>query len=287
MSPPFSTFNSMTAYPSADMDSDYSSSSAAHLLRPAVPHPNTPAASFIGAGTSGAPGFALPPIAKSRHVSFMGSSVAFINQNGHNVLPPTHEQQQAADDEWGSRGAAGSAANGGGSAAALGRPGVDADTGSVGWTAHSLDTEALLGPGRAPSDAYGLGPVKEGSGSEDSSSGNASAAANGKSSLAGGGVDADDEDPLEGAHYDPSDEEKAHLRRVIASSVIGNTLEWYDFLVYIYLGKTIQKLFFPPSSVYAHLLAFYGIFAAGFLTRPLGALVFGCVEGGKEGGGGV
>ena len=46
-------------------------------------------------------------------------------------------------------------------------------------------------------------------------------------------------------------------------SPVGNMLEWYDFLIYIYLGNVISKLFFPPTNVYARLLALYGIFAAG------------------------
>ncbi|KAJ9520048.1 hypothetical protein QJQ45_029983 [Haematococcus lacustris] len=51
--------------------------------------------------------------------------------------------------------------------------------------------------------------------------------------------------------------------------------QWYDFLVYIYLGNVISRLFFPPSNTTARLLAYYGVFAAGFLTRPLGAAIFG------------
>ncbi|KAG2502082.1 hypothetical protein HYH03_000574 [Edaphochlamys debaryana] len=74
------------------------------------------------------------------------------------------------------------------------------------------------------------------------------------------------------------DEEALHLRRVIASSIVGNTLEWYDFLIYIYLGNVISQLFFPKSNVYAQMIAFYGVFAAGFATRPLGALVFGIIS---------
>ncbi|KAJ9519982.1 hypothetical protein QJQ45_014714 [Haematococcus lacustris] len=69
--------------------------------------------------------------------------------------------------------------------------------------------------------------------------------------------------------------ERAYLLRVLASSIIGNALEWYDFLVYIYLGNVISRLFFPPSNTTARLLAYYGVFAAGFLTRPLGAAIFG------------
>ncbi|GLC40924.1 hypothetical protein PLESTB_000966300 [Pleodorina starrii] len=75
-----------------------------------------------------------------------------------------------------------------------------------------------------------------------------------------------------------SEDEALHLRRVIASSIVGNTLEWYDFLIYTFLGGVITKLFFPHDSVYAQMIAFYGVFAAGFATRPLGALVFGLIS---------
>ncbi|MEW5303631.1 MAG: hypothetical protein WDW36_006304 [Sanguina aurantia] len=74
-----------------------------------------------------------------------------------------------------------------------------------------------------------------------------------------------------------ADSDPGHMRRVILSSIIGNTLEWYDFLVFSTFGDVISRLFFPPTNVYSRLLAFYGIFAAGFLTRPLGALVFGYI----------
>ncbi|GAX83004.1 hypothetical protein CEUSTIGMA_g10431.t1 [Chlamydomonas eustigma] len=51
----------------------------------------------------------------------------------------------------------------------------------------------------------------------------------------------------------------------------------YDFLVFAYQSVVISKLFFPPSDSTSHLLSVYGIFAAGFITRPLGALVFGWI----------
>ncbi|KXZ52077.1 hypothetical protein GPECTOR_10g1100 [Gonium pectorale] len=75
-----------------------------------------------------------------------------------------------------------------------------------------------------------------------------------------------------------SDTDDGHLRKVIASSIVGNTLEWYDFLIYTFLGGYITKLFFPQNDVYAQMIAFYGVFAAGFATRPLGALFFGYIS---------
>ena len=56
---------------------------------------------------------------------------------------------------------------------------------------------------------------------------------------------------------------------------IGNVVEWYDFALYGYLAGVIAPVFFPASNPAAGLIATYGIFAAGFLMRPLGAAVFG------------
>jgi len=56
---------------------------------------------------------------------------------------------------------------------------------------------------------------------------------------------------------------------------IGNVVEWYDFALYGYMAGIIAGLFFPEQSKTAGLIATYGIFAAGFLMRPLGSAVFG------------
>jgi MHS family proline/betaine transporter-like MFS transporter len=56
---------------------------------------------------------------------------------------------------------------------------------------------------------------------------------------------------------------------------IGNVIEWYDFALYGYLAGIIAPVFFPPGNPTSGLIATYGIFAAGFLMRPLGAAVFG------------
>ena len=67
----------------------------------------------------------------------------------------------------------------------------------------------------------------------------------------------------------------ATLRTVIAASSAGTTFEWYDFFVFGSLTGIISKTFFsglPPTAALAAALALFG---AGFLFRPLGALVFG------------
>ncbi|MEI7668766.1 MAG: MFS transporter, partial [Pseudomonadota bacterium] len=66
------------------------------------------------------------------------------------------------------------------------------------------------------------------------------------------------------------------MRRVVIAGMIGNGLEWYDFALYGYFAPVIGKLFFPENNdVYIQMLGTYGIFAAGFLLRPVGAVFFG------------
>jgi MHS family proline/betaine transporter-like MFS transporter len=65
------------------------------------------------------------------------------------------------------------------------------------------------------------------------------------------------------------------LRHRIMGGFIGNVVEWYDFAVYGYLAGVIAPVFIPADSPTAGLIATYGIFSAGFLMRPLGAVVFG------------
>jgi MHS family proline/betaine transporter-like MFS transporter len=55
----------------------------------------------------------------------------------------------------------------------------------------------------------------------------------------------------------------------------GNILEWYDFSIYGFFAYAIGSNFFPSHSAATSLIDAFGVFAAGFLMRPLGALVFG------------
>lgn len=64
-------------------------------------------------------------------------------------------------------------------------------------------------------------------------------------------------------------------RRLIFAGLIGNTMEWYDFAVYGYFAAVIAPQFFPSSSPAVSLIAAFGAFAAGFIVRPLGGMVFG------------
>ena len=67
----------------------------------------------------------------------------------------------------------------------------------------------------------------------------------------------------------------ATLRRVIFASSLGTLFEWYDFYLYGTLAVFFGGLFFPPGSATAQLLSSLAFFGAGFLVRPLGAVVFG------------
>ncbi|MEI6729728.1 MAG: MFS transporter [Pseudomonadota bacterium] len=65
------------------------------------------------------------------------------------------------------------------------------------------------------------------------------------------------------------------MKKIVIAGMIGNGLEWYDFALYGYFAHIIGKLFIPSQDHYAQMLGTYGIFAAGFLMRPLGAVIFG------------
>ncbi|AOA58764.1 MFS transporter [Acinetobacter larvae] len=61
----------------------------------------------------------------------------------------------------------------------------------------------------------------------------------------------------------------------IISAVIGNALEWYDFLIYGFLATTIAQLYFPEQNPVTSLLMALATFGVGFLMRPIGGLVLG------------
>src|SRR6186713_3733496 len=65
------------------------------------------------------------------------------------------------------------------------------------------------------------------------------------------------------------------IRSVIAASSVGTMIEWYDFYIFGMLAKTISTQFFPEGNATAALLSTLAIFAAGFIVRPFGALLFG------------
>lgn len=66
------------------------------------------------------------------------------------------------------------------------------------------------------------------------------------------------------------------IRRVVAASLIGTTIEWYDFFLYGTAAALVfNKLFFPTSDPLTGTLIAFITYAIGFLARPLGGVVFG------------
>lgn len=73
---------------------------------------------------------------------------------------------------------------------------------------------------------------------------------------------------------------KERVRRVVMAGMIGNGLEWYDYALYGHFAAIISIHFFPvdnPDNQYLSLIATFGVFAAGFIMRPLGAVLFGYI----------
>jgi metabolite-proton symporter len=66
------------------------------------------------------------------------------------------------------------------------------------------------------------------------------------------------------------------LRRVVVASLIGATVEWYDFFLYgVVAGIVLNKLYFPATDPIVGTLLAYATFAVGFVARPLGGVIFG------------
>jgi len=65
------------------------------------------------------------------------------------------------------------------------------------------------------------------------------------------------------------------IRSVILASSVGTLIEWYDFYIFGSLATVIANQFFPKANPTAALLSTLATFAAGFIVRPFGALVFG------------
>src|ERR1700716_2965721 len=68
---------------------------------------------------------------------------------------------------------------------------------------------------------------------------------------------------------------KPEEKRVIFASSLGTVFEWYDFYLYATLAPFFAALFFPKGNATAALLSAFAAYAAGFLVRPFGAIIFG------------
>jgi MFS family permease len=77
------------------------------------------------------------------------------------------------------------------------------------------------------------------------------------------------------ARLSPS-EHQVQLRRAVIASTVGTAIEWYDFFLYSTVtGLVFAKLFFPHSDPWVGTLEAFGIYAVGFVARPVGAAIFG------------
>ena len=79
-----------------------------------------------------------------------------------------------------------------------------------------------------------------------------------------------------GANALTASEHQVQLRRAVIASTIGTAIEWYDFFLYSTVtGLVFAKLFFPHSDPWVGTLEAFGIYAVGFIARPVGAAIFG------------
>jgi MFS family permease len=70
----------------------------------------------------------------------------------------------------------------------------------------------------------------------------------------------------------------AGTRTVLAASLVGTTVEWYDFFLYATAASLVfPKLFFPVGDETVGALLAFGTFAVGFVARPIGGVIFGHV----------
>lgn len=63
------------------------------------------------------------------------------------------------------------------------------------------------------------------------------------------------------------------MRKIIITCMVGNALEWYDFILYAQFAYILKEKFFPDS--YINEILTFAIFAAGFIVRPIGGIIFG------------
>src|ERR1700733_8644440 len=76
---------------------------------------------------------------------------------------------------------------------------------------------------------------------------------------------------------DESDSQRRkRLRTVVAASLLGTTVEWYDFFLYATAaGLVFNKVFFPSETSFVGTMLAFATFAVGFVMRPIGGFVFG------------
>src|SRR5580693_2242015 len=71
-------------------------------------------------------------------------------------------------------------------------------------------------------------------------------------------------------------EHRRQLRRAILAGAIGTAIEWYDFFLYSTItGLVFARLYFPRADPFVGTLEAFGVYAVGFVARPIGAAIFG------------
>jgi MHS family proline/betaine transporter-like MFS transporter len=76
-------------------------------------------------------------------------------------------------------------------------------------------------------------------------------------------------------HLTLAREQRGKFRRILASALVGNMLEFYDLFIYGFLAAIIAKAFFPTGDAYTSMLATAATFGISYFIRPLGAVVIG------------
>src|SRR3990167_9556608 len=64
------------------------------------------------------------------------------------------------------------------------------------------------------------------------------------------------------------------FQKNVLAAVFGNSLEWYDFVLYGSLAPFIAQHFFPAKNHLTSLMLTFAVFAVGFLARPIGGIIF-------------
>src|SRR5229473_492065 len=71
-------------------------------------------------------------------------------------------------------------------------------------------------------------------------------------------------------------EHRRQLRRAVLAATIGTAIEWYDFFLYSTVtGLVFARLYFPRADPFVGTLEAFGVYAVGFVARPIGAAIFG------------
>src|SRR5881394_2128275 len=71
-------------------------------------------------------------------------------------------------------------------------------------------------------------------------------------------------------------EHRRQLRRAVLAAAIGTAIEWYDFFLYSTItGLVFARVYFPRADPVVGTLEAFGVYAVGFLARPIGAAIFG------------